>query len=187
MRHMNRRAAVAALAILITIAPARAAAPSCPDFARAKTINVGLNRGPQVVVVRDFNGDGKDDVAVGNVFAAGDNVSIFLGDGAGGFTEAPGSPVPVGQKPCTMTSGDFNGDGKVDLATANCNSNDVTILLGNGDGTFTQPPGSPFAVGSAPNGIVAGDLNGDGKLDLAIANENDDNVTILLGNGDGTF
>lgn len=184
---MNRRAAVAALTILITIAPARAAAPSCPDFARAKTINVGLNRGPQVVVVRDFNGDGKDDVAVGNVFAAGDNVSIFLGDGAGGFTEAPGSPVPVGQKPCTMTSGDFNGDGKVDLATANCNSNDVTILLGNGDGTFTQPPGSPFAVGSAPNGIVAGDLNGDGKLDLAIANENDDNVTILLGNGDGTF
>jgi hypothetical protein len=81
--------------------------------------------------------------------------------------------------------GDFNGDGKLDMAVTNYYGNMVSILLGNGDGTFMA--GTSPAVGEAPQGIVAGDFNGDGKLDLAVANTLDRTVTILLGKGDGTF
>jgi hypothetical protein len=90
--------------------------------------------------------------------------------------------------------GDFNGDGILDIATANTApessqtiyANTVTISLGNGDGTFTTLGTSP-ATGRRPESIVTGDFNGDGKLDLAAANQTDGTVTILLGNGDGTF
>jgi hypothetical protein len=82
--------------------------------------------------------------------------------------------------------GDFNGDGKADLAVANYGSDTLTILLGNGDGTFTPAKASP-ATGANPTFIAVGDFNGDGKADLAVANYGSDTLTILLGNGDGTF
>ena len=66
-------------------------------------------------------------------------------------------------------TGDFNGDGRTDLAVANSGDNDVSILLGNGDGTFQ--PQVTYAVGSDPVALVAGDFNGDGRTDLAVANE----------------
>src|SRR5262249_57809399 len=82
--------------------------------------------------------------------------------------------------------GDFNGDGIPDLAVANFASNDVSVLLGNGDGTFQ--PAAGYAVGSQPPSVVAvSDFNGDGKLDLVVPNYNSNNVSVLLGNGDGTF
>src|SRR5579872_5992046 len=127
------RAVFALMAIIGAIVPATAQV--CPNFALATRINAGLNRGPQAIIVKDLNGDGHDDVAVSNALGLSSSVSIFLGDGHGGFTEASGSPFPTGDHPCTMAVGDFNGDGKWDLATANCGSDNVTILLGNGDGT----------------------------------------------------
>jgi hypothetical protein len=81
--------------------------------------------------------------------------------------------------------GDFNGDGKLDLAVTDYTLNAVLVLLGNGDGTFQAP--ISMAVGDAPAGMVVGDFNDDGKLDLATANYGDGTVTLLLGNGDGTF
>ena len=84
-----------------------------------------------------------------------------------------------------MATGDFNGDGKLDLAVIGADSNDVAVLLGNGDGTF-QPP-VLYAAGSDLSSIVAGDFNGDGKLDLAVTDSGTNEVSILLGNGDGTF
>jgi protocatechuate 3,4-dioxygenase beta subunit len=84
-----------------------------------------------------------------------------------------------------VTTGDFNGDGKLDLAVANEMSNTVSILLGNGDGTFQTAVN--YDVGSYPRSVTAGDFNGDGKLDLAVANYFSSNVSILLGNDDGTF
>jgi uncharacterized repeat protein (TIGR01451 family) len=97
------------------------------------------------------------------------------------------SPVnyPVGIGPSAVVAADFNGDGKLDLAVANSDSNNVSILLGNGDGTFQ--PAVNYSVGHSPKSIVMGDFNGDGKGDLAVANSVDGTVSILLGNGDGTF
>jgi hypothetical protein len=137
------------------------------------------------VAVGDFNGDGKLDLAVAN-YTSGD-VTILLGDGSGGFTEAAGSPVRVGANPVSVAVGDFNGDGKPDLAVANSISDNVTILLGDGTGGFSQPAGSPLGLGGEPSSVAVGDFNGDGKPDLAVANLNSNNVTILLGDGSGGF
>ena len=82
-------------------------------------------------------------------------------------------------------TGDFNGDGRLDLAVANVGSNDVSVLLGNGNGTFR--PQVTYAVGSDPIALVTGDFNGDGRTDLAVANFGSNDVSVLLGNGDGTF
>ncbi len=109
------------------------------------------------------------------------------GDCGASFAQAPGSPFTVGLIPKSVAVGDFNLDGTPDLAAANSISNDVTVLLGNGTGGFAPAPGSPFAVGSGPYSIAVGDFNLDGKPDLATANSNSGNVTVLLGNGAGGF
>jgi hypothetical protein len=112
-------------------------------------------------------------------------VTVSLGNGDGTFTQAGGSPLTAGQDLSAIVAGDFNGDGKLDLAVTDYSGNAVLILLGNGDGSFQSP--ISVAVGSEPDAMVAGDFNNDGKLDLAIANHGDNTVTLLLGNGDGTF
>jgi hypothetical protein len=96
------------------------------------------------------------------------------------FAPAPGSPVTVGTNPRSVAAADLNGDGKPDLAVANSNSNDVSVLLGDGAGGFNAAAGSPVAAGTNPVSLAAADLNGDGKPDLAVANSNSSNLTILL-------
>ena len=142
---------------------------------------------PASVAVGDLNGDGKLDLAVANESFNSNSVTILLGNGLGGFGQAAGSPVGVGAKPVSVAIGDLNGDGRLDLAVANGNSSNVTILLGNGLGGFSQAAGSPVAVGADPDSVAVGDVNGDGKLDLAVANYSSNNVSILLGNGLGGF
>jgi hypothetical protein len=139
------------------------------------------------LVLSDFNGDGKLDIATGSGFYSG--VAVLLGNGDGTFqspTEfATGSGVAM-----EIVVADFNGDGKPDLAVVNGNypnitGNTVSILLGNGDGTFQAHVDYP--TGQAPTSLAIGDFNGDGKLDIAVTNQGDNTVSILLGNGDGTF
>src|SRR3989442_2223522 len=91
----------------------------------------------------------------------------------------------AGRSPDSVAVGDFNGDGKLDLATANFDSNDVSVLLGNGDGSFQAA--LTFAAGRGPSFVAVGDFNGDGKLDLVVANFDSGDVSVLLGNGDGSF
>lgn len=94
----------------------------------------------------------------------------------------------VGSGASAIASGDFNGDGRLDLAVVNSTDGTVSILLGNGEGTFQ--PAVPYSAGNLPTAIAVGDFNGDGKLDLAIMDSlsgGNSTVTILLGNGDGTF
>ncbi len=95
------------------------------------------------------------------------------------------SSVGVGTNPSGIARGDFNGDGKLDIAVADQGSNKISILLGNGDGTFTA--GTSIATGTQPGALVAADFNGDGKLDLAVADIANSRILVVLGRGDGTF
>src|SRR5215831_4072125 len=90
----------------------------------------------------------------------------------------------TGTNPNSVAAGDFNGDGKTDLVTANYAANSVSVLLGNGDSTFQRHV--DYAVGLEPVAVAVGDFNGDGILDVVTANGSADTVSVLLGNGNGT-
>src|SRR5262249_708621 len=136
-----------------------------------------------------FNGDGHLDFATADY--ATDSVSVRLGLGDGTFQSA--TYYTTGPGPFGIVTGDFNEDGHLDLAVINSgsNSNDFSILLGKGDGTFQ--PEKRYIAGTAPESLVAADLNGDGYLDLVIVDHSGQvvnhsgQVSVLLGNGDGTF
>jgi len=146
--------------------------------------NVTVGADPSAIAVGDFNRDGIPDLAVTN--STDDNVSILLGDGLGAFTQ-PSGPFGAGSGPSSVATGDFDGDGVLDLAVANSTDDNVSILLGGGDGTFGAATNIPLGAGTAPSSIVAGDFNRDGKLDLAVANKDDDKIAIFIGNGSGAF
>jgi len=142
---------------------------------------VGPN--PQSVAVGDFNGDGNADLAVAGVGvyqSTGINVTVLLGDGTGGFTVAPGGPSETGSAPTALAVGDFNEDGRPDLAVIDSVTGSVAVLLGNGRGGFTAAPGSPLKAGTEAVSVAVGDFNADGKPDLAIANYGSNNLTVLL-------
>ncbi len=126
---------------------------------------------PQGLAVGDFNADGKLDAVVASGGVPPDEESglgVALGNGDGAFKQASGSPILFGGSLFAIVTGDFNGDGELDLAVTDTGDNVVRILLGNGDGTFGPPTAIP--VGNYPTAIIAADFNNDGKLDLATAN-----------------
>ncbi|MDX2044585.1 MAG: putative Ig domain-containing protein [Acidobacteriota bacterium] len=156
-----------------------------PSFAQAPTSPESVGLDPHYVCVGNFNADNHLDIITTN--SDENTLSVLLGDGTGNFTETPGPRIPTGIDPITVEDGDFNNDGKSDIAITNQGSASLTILLGNGDGTFVQAMGSPITVGTFPRAVAVGSFNGDANQDLVVSNGGSDNLTILLGNGDGTF
>ncbi|MEO8680596.1 MAG: FG-GAP-like repeat-containing protein [Vicinamibacterales bacterium] len=150
----------------------------------ASGVTYGTGGGPSSVAIGDVNGDGTPDLAVANY---SQNVSILLGNGNGTFGVMVNYGVATGWGPSSMALGDVNGDGTPDLAVASSYLPNVSILLGNGNGTFA--PAVNYSVGTDPSSVAIGDVNGDGKPDLAVANPDfaSNTVSILLGNGHGTF
>jgi hypothetical protein len=154
---------------------------------RSSEPHFAVGRAPGIVLVEDVNNDGKLDLVVANE-RSGD-VSVLLHDGKGGFSPSPGSPFPAGPNPNDLASGDFNGDGLVDLAIANHETQHITVLLADGRGSLAPAPHSPVTVVVRPHvhGVAAGDFNGDGRLDLVTDSWAEDRLVILFGDGDGGF
>ncbi len=156
----------------------------------AKAVNIGSGgHSPNGIAVGDLNHDGIPDLVVANSLSNAEygNVAVLLGKGDGTFEK----PVryQAGVSPWQVVLGDFNGDGKLDLAVLPIGGEDkIYVLLGKGDGTFGEA--KAYRSGMFPESIAVADFNGDGILDLAIANSTNPkpcHVSILLGNGDGTF
>ncbi len=149
------------------------------DFAPRVNIQ-SATKGTYWLASGDLNGDAIVDLIVA---AADDTVVIHRGQGAGNFSG--GTAIPVGSEPFGVTVADFNGDAKLDIATANHGVRSVSILLGDGAGGIVSS--SMVGVGAGPTSITAGDVNADGKVDLIVMNVDSRNASLLLGNGDGTF
>jgi hypothetical protein len=173
------------LAVTLLCPVALAQASSALAFQRPIHLPTGSH--PQTVLIADLNHDGCNDLLIAN--SSSSNLSVYLGDGKGGFVSAKGSPFAAGPSPNDLALGDFNGDGNLDVAVANHGVKLVTVLLGDGKGGFAFAAGSPFTVPSNPHphGIAAADFNGDGKLDLAVDSWGEDKVLVLFGKGDGRF
>jgi hypothetical protein len=163
------------------------------SFTIANRMSVGLYSGdsPAWVEVADIDGDTLGDIVTAN--PESDHLFVLSGDGAGKFDEPRAWPSG-GLDPRAIVAADFNRDGWLDLAAANSSSNTVTVRLNDGFGGFGSiidpdpPRGRPvrpneaivISVGSLPVGIAAGDLDGDGDPDLAVANQGDDSVSVLM-------
>jgi hypothetical protein len=155
---------------------------------------------PQSVITGDFNGDGKLDIAVANAadntptVLVGSKIAVFLGNGNGTFPSPVFYSTGPHSFPFALVTGDFNNDGKADLAVADEGVNRIVVLLGNGNGTFQSFIPTPVATNPnallsnpTPMSLTAGDFNRDGKLDLAVGNYFDAAVALLVGTGDGHF
>jgi hypothetical protein len=170
------------MAILVSVSGTRAAT-NAPTFLRADYPIFGNN-----YVAADFNGDGSLDLA-----GTGSSTRIRLNNGAGTF----GPSVDVGGPGQDLAAGDFNGDGRLDLVvTINDPQIGLSLLTGNGDGTFGAPVTFPNTSGFDSPAVAAVDLNNDGKLDVVVAHEiacytapcvASEVISVMIGNGDGTF
>jgi hypothetical protein len=186
-----------ALAVFLLAAKKSSQTASSSEYVfGAATFQAG--NGGAAAAEGDFNGDGRPDLVA--ISGQNNSVSILLGHPDGTLLDY-GHNYSVGVSPQQIAVADLNGDGKADLAVLNfvcppntptCPAGSVSILLGNGDGTFQ--PRVDYATGAAPVAIVVEDFNGDGKLDVATTNHinpidsgSPGTVSILRGNGDGTF
>jgi hypothetical protein len=146
-------------------------------------VNYTTGTNPWSLDIGDVNGDGNLDIVTCN--EAANSVSVLLGNGDGTFKPAVDYSTGPGTSPECMRLGDITGDGSLDIVTANAGTNNISVLLNKGDGTFGTP--RTFDTPTHPTSIAIGDLNGDERQDIVTANYATNNVSVLLGNGDGTF
>jgi FG-GAP-like repeat/Bacterial Ig-like domain (group 3) len=139
------------------------------------------------VAVADFNMDGHLDVAI--TYGTANQVGILLGDGMGRLSPDPKGPFPTGDYPLAIVPGDFNGDGKPDLAVVNWSQGTMSVLLGDGTGGFVPGPDTNIAPDYiSVESLAVGDMDGDGILDLVLPGGNKSaGLAVLLGDGKGGF
>jgi FG-GAP-like repeat len=195
MRRRRALLLLSALGAALILASGVASAALPQTFGPAPGSPFQVGDGPQATTTADFDGDGKKDLAATN--SASDNISVLLGDGQGSF-KTPAIDFAVGDGPADIKSADFNKDGKPDLAVTNFGPTGtpgtVSVLLNSYDGTGTTFDTGSFAAatnfavgGNNPWGITSLDFNEDDNLDLAVANFYSNNVSVLLGDGTGSF
>ncbi|MHB1134809.1 MAG: FG-GAP repeat domain-containing protein [Chloroflexota bacterium] len=164
--------------------PARATEPL---FVPAPPVAVGPGSGQ--VLLADLNCDGQLDMVTRHLLT--NSLAILLGDGRGRFASAPGSPLALGYPPGQAGLGDVNGDRILDLGVTSSERDNVDIFLGDGAGSFSLAPGSPFAASASTEWYTRSlnfvDIDEDGDLDVVTAHHRRDTLAILLGDGRGRF
>ena len=148
-------------------------------FSNQTTYSVGITDGPTSAAVGDLNNDGQLDIAITIYYSRA--IIIFLGCGNGTFKNAATYSVGSASRPYSVAFGDWNNDDRLDIAVANCNSDNVLVLVGDGDGTFSNEKTYPTGNNSCSCSVAFGDFNSDGLLDIAVANFNTDVVGVFLG------
>ena len=160
-----------------TTNPLLAPAPSSPLKIQAGNLTAG-----------DVNGDGRDDLLI----PSGRSLHVMLAGPDAQFGSAKGSPVELAEPANEIALGDVNGDRRLDVVTAGHDSYAVVVMLGDGAGAFAAAPGSPFAArqpGKRPHthGLALADVNANDRLDVLTVNQEDDDLSLLLGDGLGGF
>jgi len=154
-------------------------------FQNCITLLTGKSSGPNAIVAADINNDSRLDILVANY--GSNNVGVFLGYGNGSFAEQMTFSTGTNSAPRSIVIGDFNNDGRSDVAVANYATNNVGVLNGYGNGTFGNLQTYSTGVGSNPTIVQVGDFNNDSLLDIIVGGANLNHVGVLFGYGDGTF
>lgn len=150
--------------------------PNVPSFG-------GLS--PYSVTAADLNNDGRQDLAVANYEA--DSIGLLLNQGNNKFNAQVRYSMPTGSSPRSISAADVNNDGRPDLVVANSGSDEIAVFLNNGNGIFANRVSYALSVGAAPYSVALGDVNGDGKVDIVVANSGAHNAAVLLNTGNGAF
>lgn len=138
------------------------------------------------IVQADLNGDGRTDLVTGNGMSY--DLSVLLNDGAGGYVEPVNYPVGAFELSLVVVAiGDVNDDGHPDIAAAGYSATEILIYLGDGTGTFAEPTSHSAGNGQFPTAIELVDIDGDDMLDIVTSNGDSNNVSVLAGQGDGSF
>ncbi|CAF1558042.1 unnamed protein product [Rotaria magnacalcarata] len=158
---------------------------SSQPFLSLTTYSTGNHSHPQSMAIADINKDYCPDIIVAN--SGNDNIGILLGSDNGTFMTQAAYTTGNGSQPCSVAVGDFNNDSLLDIAIANAGTNNVGILFGFGNGTFSTVMVYSIDNSLTPSSIVVADFNKDNYLDVSVVNSGSQNVFILFGNGNGTF
>lgn len=190
MRKQNAFVTVVTVFLLASCQAGETKISQQPIFVTRPASRITLPTKPSNVALADLNKDGPLDLIVASEEAR--TVTVLLGDKTNGsFRAATGRPITLSESPGQMVLGDVNGDDRLDVALDSHDSYNVTLLLGDGNGSFALAPNSPIVMkrGQHPHthGLGLGDLNGDGKLDLATVNNEDNDVSVAFGDGRGGF